>query len=210
MRGKVRTDAIGKQPSRYMRKKRALNAARHRWKEKRTLEPGVSLHWSQRSFANKLRHLAAVKKGGATTGGHIKEQQRLFWRWYHGDCKAQLRGPFKAVVETFERIEAAFDQRYKANPDKDDAWYGFEAVVFRRYILTSCSRMRPQAIERDMWELYETFMEADDQALYGDGQATGLLSALRVYETAKEEKELRLAIYRSKIEGGVSNIKKSK
>ncbi len=209
VRGKLKTDAIGrKQPSQYMRRKRALTAAQHRWKEKRTLEPGISLHWSQRSFANKLRHLAAVKKGGATTGGQIREQHRLFWRWYHGDCKAQLRGPFKAVIETFERIEAAFNQRYKVTQDKDVAWDGFMAVVLKWYVFTSCTRMNPRTIERDLWDLYERFMEADAYALYRDG---GLLKTLHDYEDAKEEKALRMAIYRSRAnEGAVRNIKKSK
>ena len=128
-RNEEKDTAGRKQPSKYLRKKRAKNAARHRWKNKHELIPGHPLPWSQRSFANTLRHLAASRKGGRTTGDQIKEQQRLFWRWYHGDCKADLRGPFKTVVETLERIEAAYNQRYGRSDQKWLEWDGFMAEV---------------------------------------------------------------------------------
>ena len=166
MRGKDR-DAIGReQPPEFVRKRRAVYAARHRWKQKWQLVPGYPLLWGERSLANKERHLAATKKGGETTGRHIKEQQRLFWRWYYGDCKEQLRGAFKAVVETFERIEGAHVQRYGRRGSKALAWDGFEADVFVSYILRSCSKLKPELIEQKMWDRYKVFMEADDKALH--------------------------------------------
>ena len=169
--------------------KRAVNAARHRWKQKCQLSPGYPLSWSDRSLANKQRQLEAAKKGGQAIGRQIKEQQRLFWRWYYGDCKAQLRGPFKAVVETFERIEAAYDQRFGSGIAKEIAWQGFEHEVFSKFILRSCSKMEPETIERQMWAAYEKFMEADDRTLCGDNGRGGLLKALFDYEAAKERRE---------------------
>jgi hypothetical protein len=193
------TDSAGrKQPSKYLRKKRAANGAKHRWKHKWQLVPGFPPSWSERSFANKQRHLAAAKKGGEVTGHQIREQQRLFWRWYHGDCKAQLRGPFKAVVETFERIEAAYVQRYGYKGPKWIAWEGFFAHVFQSYVLVAIGRTRPEDVERDMWALYQQFMDADDAELYGDGRRPGLLKALHDFDDALEAKRVRLGLWRSK------------
>jgi hypothetical protein len=194
MSHKDEKDAAGrKQPSKYLRKKRATKAARHRWKHKYQLVPGLVLPWNERSLANTFRHLAACKRGGKTTGAQIKEQQRLFWRWYHGDCKAHLRGPFRAVVETLERIEAAYEQRYGQNGPKWLEWEGFMAEVFATYILSSCSRMKSRVIEQEMWERYETFMSAEGQALHK------LLGPLYEYEDAKDDKKLRLDLYRSRV-----------
>lgn len=188
-------DSAGRrQPSSYLRKKRATNAAKHRWKEKYQLEPGAPRSWSERSYANKLKHLAAARKGGAKTGGQIKEQQRLFWRFYHGNCKEQLQGPFTVVVETFERIEAAYVQRYGHNGAKWLAWDGFFARLLHSFVFSPCWTKKPEDLERDMWELYEAFMDADDQALWEDG----LLSTLLSYEDALEEKRLRIEQWRAK------------
>jgi hypothetical protein len=137
-----------------------------------------------------LRQHAAAKKGGEATGAAIREQQRLFWRWYHGDCQAQLRGPFKTVVETLERIEAAYVQRYGRDSSKYLAWDGFMHDVFVTYVFKSCRKMRPEAIERHMWERFETFLEADYKTLHGnDGTGDGLLQSLFAYEAAKEREE---------------------
>ena len=199
MSGKDERDSAGrKQPSKYLRKKRAANAARHRWKQKCELVPGIPLSWSERSFANKLRHLAAAKKGGETTGSQIKEQQRVFWRWYYGDCKEQLSGPFKTVVETFERIEAAYVQRHGHNGSKWIEWGGFVADVFVTYILVACGSLKPDVVEQEMWARYEEFMEADEAALYGDGKTPGLLKALHDYDDAREAKRVRLQMWRLK------------
>ena len=193
----VEKDSAGrKQPSKYLRKKRATNAAKHRWKQKMQLIPGVVRPWSERSFANKLQHLAAARKGGNTTGHQIREQQRLFWRWYHGDCKAQLDGPFKAVVETFERIEAAFVQQYGYKSPKHLAWDGFFADMFTSYVLAACWNRTPEDIERSMWARYQEFMEADDAALWN-----GLLSALLAHDDAQEEKRIRIEAWRQKNSG---------
>src|SRR5258707_8459280 len=97
---KGKTDAIGRGlPSKYKRTKRALKASQHRWKHKLQLEPGNLKPWNHLSLANQLRHLAAARKGGETTGGGIKEQQRVFLRWCYGHFKAQLQGTFKTLVE---------------------------------------------------------------------------------------------------------------
>jgi hypothetical protein len=198
MNGKEKKDSVGRrQPPKHLRKKRAANAAKHRWKEKWQLVPGSPLPWSKRSVANRQRHLAASRKGGETTGRQIKEQQRLFWRWYHGDCKAQLRGPFKTVVETFERIEAAYGQRYGNDAYKEIAWDGFFAQMLVSYVFVARRRTKAE-IERGMWALYEEFMEADDAALYGDGRSGGLLKALHDYDDAQEEKRIRLQMWRAK------------
>jgi hypothetical protein len=192
-------DAAGRRlPSKYRRKKRAATAARHRWKNKWQLEPGVPLHWFERSLAGELRHRAAVKKGGEATGRRVKEQQRLFWRWYYGDCKEHLSGPFQTVVETFERIEAAYVQRYGHNGPKAMAWDGFFAVVFQTYVLVSCRSMLAEVIERAMWERYQVFMEADDKALYGDGKVPGLLQPLHDHDDSLQRKHERLALWRAK------------
>src|SRR5215510_5444521 len=144
-------DSAGrKQPSKYLRKKRASKAAQHRWKHKWQLSPGIPLHWGKRSLADQERQLTAAKKGGEATGGQIREQQDVFWRWYHGDCKEQLRGPFRTVVETLERIEAAYAQRYGWNGPRSLCWDGFMHYVFSKYVLVGCRKMRPEAIERDM------------------------------------------------------------
>jgi hypothetical protein len=188
MSRKDEKDTAGrKQPSKYLRTQRASNAARHRWKHKWELVPGKPLPWQRRSLANMLRHHAAAKLGGETTRREISEQQRLFWRWYHGDCKAQLRGPFKTVVETLERIEAAYVQRYGREGSKDLAWEGFMHDVFSTYILRRCGKMQPQAIERHMWGRFEIFLEADDEALHGkDGTGRGLLQPLFAYWDARD------------------------
>ena len=183
MSGKDETDSAGrKQPSKYLRKKRAVKAAGHRWKHKWQLVPGIRLEWFERSLADELRHRAAVKKGGKTTGGQIREQQRLFWRWYYGDCKAQLRGPFKTVVETIERIEAAYVQRY-GRKSKVLPWDGFMHHAFTDYILRPCWKMKPDAIERDLWARYELFMTAEGKAL------NDLLRAMLEYEDEREERK---------------------
>ena len=136
---KDKTDAIGRRlPSKFKRTKRARKASQHRWKHKWQLEPGNPKPWNRLSLANELRQLAAARKGGETTGGRIREQQRVFWRWYYGDCKAQLRGPFKTVVETLERIEAAYAQYYRNDPAKDLPWDGFMHHVFSAYVLRPC------------------------------------------------------------------------
>ena len=133
-------------------------------------------------------------KAAKTTGRQVKEQQRLFWRWYYGDCKEQLRGPFKAVVETFERIEGAYVQRYGRRGSKALAWDGFEADVFVSYILRSCSKLSPELIELKMWDRYKVFMEADNKALH-----EGLLKPLFDYEYALALKEERLEAYRRRV-----------
>jgi hypothetical protein len=56
------------------------------------------------------------------------------------------------VVETFERIEAAYDQRYRRNDAKILEWDGFVHFVFRNYILIPCWKMNPECIEREMWD----------------------------------------------------------
>jgi hypothetical protein len=188
-----RDSAGRKQPSKDLRKKRAVNGAKHRWKHKWQLVPGFPPSWSERSFANKLRHLVAAKKGGETTGRQIREQQRLFWRWYHGDCKAQLREPFKSVVETFERIEVAHLQRYGSRGAKPLAWDGFFAQMFKSYVLVACGGRKPADIERELWALYEKYMNADDHDL------DALLTALYEYEDALEEKSIRLGMWRERM-----------
>ncbi len=193
MSGKDDKDSAGrKQPSKYLRKKRATNAAKHRWKQKWQLEPGLPRSWSERCYANKLRHLAAAKKGGATTGGRIKEQQRLFWDFYHGNCKARLHGPFAAVVETFERIEAAYHQRYGHNSPKWLAWDGFFARMLYSFVFAPCWKRKTEDLEREMWELYGEFMDADDSVLWGDGERSGLLSTLLAYDDALAAKQRRV------------------
>jgi hypothetical protein len=154
------------------------------------------MSWSERSYANKLRHLAAARKGGATTGSQIKEQQRLFWDFYHGNRKEQLHGPFTAVVETFERIEAAYIQRYGRNGPKWLAWDGFFAQMLYSFVFSPCWTKKPEDLEREMWELYEEFMEADDNALWGDGKYSGLLGTLHRYDDALEEKKIRIEQWR--------------
>lgn len=193
-----RDSAGRKQPSLYRRNKRAKTAANHRWKHKQQLIPGIVRPWSERSYANKLRHLAAAKRGGATTGGQIKEQQRLFWDFYHGNCKSRLRGPFTAVVETFERIEAAYDQRYGHNGTKGLAWDGFFARMLYSFVFAPCWKRKPEDLEREMWELYGKFMEADDSVLWGDGERSGLLSTLLAYDDALAAKQRRIDQWRRK------------
>ena len=184
MSGKDERDSAGrKQPSKYLRKKRAVNAAQHRWKNKQELVPGYPLPWNQRSLANQLRHLAAAKKGGTKTGSQIKEQQRVFWRWYYGDCKAQLRGPFKTVVETLERIETAYVQRYGRDGSKWLAWDGFMHYVFTDYILRACWKMSPETIERKMWVQYELFMVSEGKTL------DELLRPMIEYEDEREQRK---------------------
>jgi len=185
-------DSAGRrQPSKYLRTKRAANAAKHRWKEKYQLVPGAPPSWSERSYANKLKHIAAAKKGGAKTGGQLKEQQRLFWLFYHGNCKAQLNGPFTAVVETFERIEADYAERYKGS--KGLNWDGFFAQMLYTFVFSACWTKSSEDLERGMWELYEKYMEADDDTLLREG----LLATLFAYDERMEEKKLRLAQWRS-------------
>lgn len=180
----VKADAIGrKQPSKYRRKKRALNAARHRWKHKWTLVPGAA--WNQRSLADKMRHLAAAKKGGAVTGAQVKEQMRLFWNWDYGNCKAHLREPFKTVVETFDQIEAEHLRRY-GRSSHELQWEGFRADVITSYVLRSCNRMKPDAIERELWDRYRQYIKAEGAGLY---------EALYAYEDARELKRLRLSLW---------------
>jgi hypothetical protein len=177
MSGDDKPDALGRrQPSKYLRRKRATKAAQHRWKHKWQLLPGIPLQWGQRSLADQERHLAAAKKGGEATGGPIREQQRVFWRWYYGDCKEQLQGPFRTVVETLERIEAAYAQRYGWKGRMSLRWDGFMHYVFSSYVLVGCRKMRPETIERDMWRRYQALMDANDKALYGEGSSPGLLS----------------------------------
>lgn len=179
-----RADSLGRRlPSEYKRRKRALKGAQHRWGHKWQLEPGRPKPWNQLSLANKLRQLAAAKKGGETTGSLIKEQQRVFWRWYHGACKAQLRGPFRTVVETLERIEAAYLQRYGDDASKDLPWDGFMHHVFTNYVLKPCWTKDPKVIEREMWKQYARFMEADASAL------SLLLQPLFDYEDEKERRK---------------------
>jgi hypothetical protein len=191
-----RDSAGRKQPSKYKRAKRATNAAKQRWKDKRPLVPGLPLPWSERSLANKQRHLAAATKGGQVTGHQIREQQQFFWNWYYGNDKAQLRGPFKAVVETFERIEQAFNQRYRGGSEsaKWIAWDGFFAEMFASYVLVACGSRKPEEIEQEMWARYHEFMEADEAVLFADG----FLTALHKYEDAKEEKKYRVEMWRAK------------
>lgn len=193
-------DSVGrKQPSKYLRKKRAAHAAKHRWKYKQVLVPGHPRAWSERSYANKLRHLAAARKGGATTGSKIKEQQRLFWDFYHGNSKAKLHGPFRAVVESFERIEAAYNQRYGEKGSKWIAWDGFFAQMLYSFVFTPCWTRTAEDLESEMWELFETFMAADDRTLWGDRDGSGgLLKTLHDYEDRLEEKKVRLAMWRDK------------
>jgi hypothetical protein len=193
-------DSAGrKQPSKYLRRKRAAKAAKHRWKHKQVLTPGYPRPWSERSYANKLRHMAAARKGGATTGGKIREQQRQFWDFYHGNSKAKLHGPFTAVVETFERIEAAYDQRYKGTGAKLIAWDGFFAEMLHSFVFAPCWTSNSEDLERQMWDLYEMFMEADDKLLWGDGRDPGLLKRLHEYDDAVERKKLRLEMWRDRM-----------
>ena len=208
---KDKKDSAGrKQPSKYLRKKRAANAAKHRWKEKWQLVPGAPAPWSERSCANKQRHLAAARKGGATTGQMVREQQRLFWRWYHGDCKAQLRGLFKTVVETFERIEAAYVQRYGRNSPKKTAWEGFFAQMLLSYVLVARKHVMLANIEQEMWALYQEFMEADDAALFGEGRRAGLLKPLFDHDDAQEAKRVRLQLWRAKVANQMTSKPKKK
>jgi hypothetical protein len=198
-------DSAGRrQPSKYLRTKRAANAAKHRWKEKYQLVPGVPKSWSERSYGNKLKHLAAARKGGAKTGSQIKEQQGLFWRFYHGNCKAQLQGPFTVVVETFERIEAAYVQRYGYTGPKWLAWDGFFAQMLYEFVFSPCWTKEPEVLEREMWELYQKYMEADDNALWQGG----LLSTLNSYEERLKEKKLRIAQWRAKRSNGETSKSK--
>ena len=69
------------------------------------------------------------------------------------------------VVETFERIEAAYVQRYGRNSSKRLAWDGFTMEVFVEYVLRSCSKKSAEVIERLLWERYDQFMQADANAL---------------------------------------------
>jgi hypothetical protein len=153
------------------------------------LLPGIPLQWGQRSLADQERHLAAAKKGGEATGGPIREQQRVFWRWYYGDCKEQLQGPFRTVVETLERIEAAYAQRYGWKGRMSLRWDGFMHYVFSSYVLVGCRKMRPETIERDMWRRYQALMDANDKALYGEGSSPGLLSPYLEFEAEKSRQE---------------------
>lgn len=204
-------DSVGrKQPSKYMRKKRAAHAARHRWKHKQVLTPGLSLPWSERSYANKLRHLAAARKGGATTGCKIREQQRMFWDFYHSNSKDKLHGPFTSVVETFERIEAAYIQRYGEKGPKWLAWDGFFAQMLYSFVFTPCWTKRPQDLEREMWEMYQEYMDADDRKLWGEDSLSGMLATLHKFDDRLKEKQERLAMWRMKKAGTdpASNMKK--
>ncbi|MBI1651167.1 hypothetical protein [Hyphomicrobium sulfonivorans] len=196
MSSKAGKDSAGRnQPSKYLRKKRASNAAKHRWKAKQTLVPGVPKTWSERSFANKLRHLAAARKGGATTGVRIREQQHLFWNFYHGNCKVKLHGPFSVVVETFERIEAEYNQRYGPKYSNWMAWDGFFAQFLYSFVFSSCWSKAPEQLEQEMWELFEKYMAADEQALWNNG----LMDRLVAYDDAQAEKKVRLALWRDKV-----------
>ena len=138
----------------------------------------------ERSHADKLRRLAAIEAIRA----EIKGQQDLYWRWFYGQCKERLHGPFKTVIETLERIEAAYDQRYANLPEKDAAWAGFMHYVFTTFILQLCRYKKPETIERRMWGEYQTFLEAGhEKALYGDGRNPGLLRRLHDYEDWKRD-----------------------
>jgi hypothetical protein len=193
-----------KQPSKYRRRKRAINAAKQRWKDKRRLIPGLPLPWSERSLANKQRHLAAARKGGLATGHQIREQQRLYWNWFHGGDKTQLRGSFKAVIETLERIEKSFNQHYRGTRDGVEfiAWDGFLAEMFETYVLVACGRKNPADIEKKMWARFHEFMEADETALF----TQGFLNALHRYEDKKKEKKYRIETWRAKHPGHKQNI----
>jgi hypothetical protein len=183
-------DAIGrKQPSKYLRQKRARTAARHRWKHKWQLLPGEPIPWNHRSFENELRSRALSKQRGQKIANLHAEQRSLFWRWYHGDCKEHLHGPFKTVVETFERTEAAYVQRYGRRSPKWEAWEGFTHYVFKTYILRACWKMDPEAIERDMWARYEQFMTAEGMAL------VEMLRPMIKYEEEREERILLAQAY---------------
>jgi hypothetical protein len=117
-------------------------------------------------------------------------------------------GPFKTVVDTLERIEAAYTQRYGQKGPKWLEWEGFMAEVIVTYVVSSCSRMKPAVIEREMWERYETFMEAEGAALYGDDQIPGLLKPLHDFEDAMDRKRERLAAYRSRVGSTATTSKK--
>lgn len=138
--------------------------------------------------------MAAARKGGATTGGQLKEQQRLFWRFYHGDCKAQLQGPFTVVVETFERIEAAYVQRYGRTGPKWLNWEGYFARFLYEFVFSACWTKRSEDLEREMWQLYEKYMAADDNELF----QKGLLESLHSYEERLQEKKIRIDMWRAK------------
>jgi hypothetical protein len=183
-------DAAGrKQPSEHLRQKRAVKAARHRWKQKWQLDPGSPIPWNRRSLANELRSRAASKRGGQKIASLLAEQQSLFWRWYYGDCKAHLRGPFKTVVETFERIEAAYVQRY-GRSKKGLAWDGFMHFVFKSYILKPCWKLNPDTIEREMWAEYERFMTAEGKTL------EEMARPMMEYEDEREERKAMLLALR--------------
>ncbi len=206
MSGTGERDSKGrKQPSKFLRKKRAVHAAKHRWKHKQVLIPGHPRPWSERSYASKLRHLAAARKGGATTGSKIREQQRMFWDFYHGNSKAKLRGPFTIVVETFERIEAAYLQRYGERGLKSMEWEGFFAEFLYSFVFTASWTKKPEHLEGEMWELYETFMEAGEEELWGMG---GLMTRLLAYEEALEQKKRRIEMWRLKNPEAYASISK--
>lgn len=197
MSRKDERDSAGRrQPPRYLRRKRAITAAKQRWKDKRRLIPGLPLPWSERSLTNKQRHLAAARKGGQVTGHQVREQQRLYWNWFYGGDKTHLRGPFKAVIETLERVEQAFHQHYRGTRDGVEfvAWDGFLAEMFETYVLVACGRKNPADIEREMWSRFHEFMDTDEAALF----TKGFLGALHRYENAKEEKKYRIEMWRAK------------
>lgn len=209
-RSHIARDLAGrKMPPKKLRSERASNAALHRWKDKWRLVPGESKPWSERSFADKLRHLEAVRKGGANTGGRIKEQQRLFWNWYHGNSKEGLQEPFKTVVETFEKLHAAYEQKYGANGgSKVLVWDGFFAEFFQTYVLGASWKKQPDELERELWTLFDKFMAANHDELYGRAGSPGLLQTLFDFEDAQDEKQARLAEWRSARSGVMSKNKK--
>jgi hypothetical protein len=148
--------------------RRARHAAQQRWKRKMVLVPGVTprLPWQNRSLEAQERGLTAAFKGGATHKARIEAQVKAWWDWDAGGVKPEAGTAIRAVVDTYEALEASADKGSMA-------WAVYRHKTLGRFVYCrSCHNDKPPKIEAEMrtrWETYLTAgIPADDRAAWED------------------------------------------